>query len=58
MKEKENVRIALALIALASLLIAGYTVASGAHVLGIEPGVWCVVMLTTLFISVIGDAKL
>jgi hypothetical protein len=55
---KENVRIALALIALASLLIAGYTVASGAHVLGIEPGVWCVVMLTTLFISVIGDAKL
>lgn len=55
---KENVRIALALIALASLLIAGYTVASGTHVLGVTPGAWCVVMLMTLFISVIGDAKL
>lgn len=55
---KENVRIVLALIALTSLLLAGYSVASGAHVLGVEPGAWCVVMLMTLFISVIGDAKL
>lgn len=55
---KENARIALALIALASLLLAGYSVASGAHVLGITPGTWCVLMLFSMFVSVIGDAKL
>ena len=55
---KENIRILLSLSALASLLIAGYSLSTGAHVLGIEPSVWLVVMLTTLSISVIGDLKL